>query len=278
MSRAAMPADDRTPRIDRPGRLLALRHDPGEVAALGGRIYQAALARSETLRTGNFTILAVNDLRLLFELYDADFFGGLLGQMLREDVAGLTFRLSNRMTRVAGTTTMHKEQPRAGAGARGGATVRSRYEIAVSTVLLFNTFREAGRVVNVGGLPCRDRLDALQRTFEHELLHLAEFLAWGRSSCSEENFHRLSRQIFGHEGVRHELVTPRETAALQFDIRVGDLVAFEFEGVRRTGRVNRITKRATVLVEDARGPVFTDGKRYATFYVPVALLKKQSLL
>jgi hypothetical protein len=57
----------------------------------------------------------------------------------------------------------------------GGPTVRVEYEIAVSTLLLFQTFREPGRPVVVGGLVCRDRLDALQRIMEHELLHLAEF-------------------------------------------------------------------------------------------------------
>ena len=51
-----------------------------------------------------------------------------------------------------------------------------------------------------GGLVCRDRLEALQRIFEHELLHLAEFLGWGRSNCRAENFHALSRRIFAHEG------------------------------------------------------------------------------
>ena len=65
--------------------------------------------------------------------------------------------------------------------------------------------------MTVGGLECRDRLEALQRIFEHELLHLAEFLAWGRSSCRADNFHRLSRRIFAHEGAFHDLITPRET-------------------------------------------------------------------
>jgi len=37
--------------------------------------------------------------------------------------------------------------------------------------------------------------------------------------------------------------------------------------------VNRITKRATVLVEDERGMRYSDGKRYAKFYVPVASLE-----
>jgi hypothetical protein len=43
-----------------------------------------------------------------------------------------------------------------------------------------------------------------------------------------------------------------------------------FEGRRLTGRVNRITKRATVLVEDSEGQKYSDGLRYKTYYVPIA--------
>lgn len=249
-----------------------MHHSPREVARLARGVYDAALARSQVMTSGNFTAIGVADLGHMFGLYDEAFFGGLLAEMLREDGAPLGFRLSSRMTRAAGTTTRDLTRERAGET----TVVRSRYEIAVSTVLLFNTFRDAGRVVSVGGLVCRDRLEALQRTFEHELLHLAEFLAWGRSSCSEANFHRLSRQIFGHEGVRHGLVTPRETAAEKYDVRAGDVVSFDHDGVRRVGRVNRITRRATVLVEDVSGPVYSDGKRYVTFYVPPPLLRKEA--
>ena len=57
-------------------------------------------------------------------------------------------------------------------------------------------------------------------------------------------------------------------------IHLGDLVSFEHEGLRRVGRVNRITRRATVLVADAAGRQFSDGKTYLTFYVPLTMLRK----
>jgi hypothetical protein len=273
MTRAELSADDPSRGVDRPSRLLGLNHGPAEVARLARQVYDAVLERSGTIRAGNFTVIAARDLRLLFDLTDAAFFGGLLGASIREDDAEFTFRLSRRMTRVGGSTTVLREGGRGAAGPGGRA--RARYEITVSTVLLFGTFLHVDRTVTVGGLVCRDRLEALQRVFEHELLHLAEFLAWGRSSCSEENFHRLSRQIFGHAGVRHDLVSPRELAAVTYGVRVGDRVSFEHEGVRRVGRVNRITRRATVLVEDPAGEPYSDGKHYATFYVPVAMLRKE---
>jgi diadenosine tetraphosphatase ApaH/serine/threonine PP2A family protein phosphatase len=106
-------------------------------------------------------------------------------------------------------------------------------------------------------------------------LHLAEFLGWGRSNCRADNFHALSRRIFAHEGAFHDLITPREQARVVFDIHVGDRVSFEIDGVPHTGRVNRITRRATVLVENPRGSLFSDGKRYIRCYVPLPLLRKE---
>ena len=63
--------------------------------------------------------------------------------------------------------------------------------------------------------------------------------------------------------------------AIAFDVRVGDRVSFELEGSTYNGRVNRITRRATVLIESPRGEPFSDGRRYLTFYVPLPLLRKQ---
>jgi hypothetical protein len=182
----------------------------------------------------------------------------------------MAFRLSKRLTRAAGQTIRRVRRARAG----GKVVEEVDYEISVSTTLLYGTFQHVEREVVVGGLVCRDRLEALQRIMEHELLHLAEFLGWGRSNCSAENFHMLSRRIFAHEGVTHDLVTPREHAAAAYDVRVGDHVVFEIDGARHRGRVNRITRRATVLVESPRGELFTDGGRYLTFYVPLPLLRK----
>ena len=44
--------------------------------------------------------------------------------------------------------------------------------------------------------------------------------------------------------------------------------------VRHVGVVNRITRRATILVESATGVMYTNGKRYQKFYVPLGHLQK----
>ena len=261
------------PGRERQAKLASLLFSPGEVSSRARRIYETMLEQSAQIRTGNFTVIGSDDLERMFGLYDREFFRGFLGEMLLEDRAHpMAFRLSRRLTRAAGQTMRQVRR----VPVAGTMTERVDYEISVSTTLLFSTFQNVEREVIVGGLACHDRLEALQRIFEHELLHLAEFLGWGRSSCSAENFHALSRRIFAHEGVSHDLVTPREQAAVAFDVRVGDHVSFELEGKTYRGRVNRITRRATVLVESHRGEPFSDGRRYLTFYVPLPLLRKQA--
>jgi hypothetical protein len=265
---AATPTVARDPQW--PAQLMALRHTATEVAQKAKHIYNTVLDRSSAIRAGNFTSIGESDLELLFDLYDLEFFEGLLKRMLRSAQVGkIGLRLSSRMTRAAAKTYLRRSRQRTASG----VVEHVSYEIAVSSFLLFQTFREPGRTAIVTGLECRDRLEALQRVFEHELLHLAEFLASGRSSCASESFQALSRSIFGHAGVHHDLVTRPQLAAETFGIRTGDRVRFEHEGVTRTGLVNRITKRATVLVEDPRGRPFSDGHRYALFYVPLTMLR-----
>jgi hypothetical protein len=261
------------PGRERQAKLAALLFSAVEVSKRSRRIYETMLDQSPQIRVANFTVIGTDDLERLFGFYDREFFRGLLGEMLLEDRAHpMSFRLSRRLTRAAGQTMRQVRR----VPVAGTMTERVDYEISVSTTLLFSTFQNVERDVIVGGLNCHDRLEALQRIFEHELLHLAEFLGWGRSSCSAENFHALSRRIFAHEGVSHDLVTPREQAAIAFDVRVGDHVSFEIDGIRHHGRVNRITRRATVLVESPSGEPFSDGRRYLTFYVPLVLLRKDA--
>lgn len=259
------------PDSQRQARLFALLYSAEEVDQRSRRIYEAMLSQSPQVRTGNFTVIGTDDLERLFAAYDREFFREQLGEMLVEDRAHpIAFRLSRRLVRAAGQTIRQVRRVHR----VGKPAIQVDYEITVSATLLFNTFQHVDRTVTVGGLVCRDRLEALQRIFEHELLHLAEFLGWGRSNCRAGNFHALSRRIFAHEGAYHDLVTPREEAGVAFGIHVGDAVSFELDGVRHLGRVNRITRRATVLVEDAQGRLYSDGKCYLTFYVPLGLLRK----
>ena len=270
MNGALEPFGNAGPSSERQAKLFALLYSTEEVDERATRIYQEIMRQSPQIRAGNFTVIGSDDLQRLFVAYDREYFRGRLGEMLHEDGAHpMAFRLSRRLVRAAGQTMRQSRRVMRG----GRPAIQFEYEITVSTTLLYNTFQNVDRTVTVGGLVCRDRLEALQRIFEHELLHLAEFLAWGQSNCKAGNFQALSRRIFAHEGAYHDLVTPRETAVVAFGIKVGDAVSFEIDGVRYAGQVNRITRRATVLVPDSQGKLYSDGKRYRGFYVPLSLLR-----
>jgi uncharacterized protein (DUF433 family) len=171
----------------------------------------------------------------------------------------------------AGGKTIHR--PRQVRSQNGARTVVS-YELAVSAPLLFQTFREETRPITVTGIRCADRLEALQRIVEHEMVHLLELLVWRDSSCSQERFQRLANNLFGHTASHHHLVSQREIAHADFGIKVGDRVRFDYDGVQHTGVVNRITKRVTVLVEHSSGLRYSDGKCYLKFYVPLPMLER----
>ncbi|MCP4170246.1 MAG: hypothetical protein GY758_05665, partial [Fuerstiella sp.] len=83
---------------------------------------------SQHLRKANFESLHASDIQLLYELYDENYFRGLLQSTLCSKL--MSFRLSKRMTRAGGKTTRWKD-PR---GKRP-----PRYEIAVATTLLFQS-------------------------------------------------------------------------------------------------------------------------------------------
>ena len=251
--------------------LLSLYNPPEHVAAKITAVREAILRKSDNLKQPNFERINTEDLARLFELYDRTFFRGLLAQAAKRNSGQpLSFRLSSTMTRAGGKTFLYRRRMPDG-------KLRANYEIAVASRMLFMTFKQTDRPVVVCGLACKDRLEALQHIMEHEIIHLAELVTYGKSSCSSRRFKELAASIFGHAGTKHDLVTPREHASVQHGIRVGSVVRFEFEGRRLVGRVNRVNRRATVLVEDATGVPYSDGRKYQKFYVPLKGLSPASV-
>lgn len=239
---------------------------PEEVSVRTRGIYEATLRQSQYLDAGNFTRVHPADLGILFDFYDQRFFDGGIRNLL--GTASLGFRFSRRMTQAGGKASRRIIRD------RGGNIARTEYEIAISTALLFETFQKDDRPIIVSGLPCSDRLEAMQRIVEHEITHLIEGLLWDLSSCSAPRFQAIASRFFAHTDHRHHLITPREKALRKFGIKPGDQVSFQFEGQNYVGIVNRITKRATILVEDRGGERYTNGKRYEKYYVPVESLER----
>jgi hypothetical protein len=254
-----------------PNDIESICYKPDEVKKKASAIYHNMLEKAPHIDEGNFRTIGAADLKVLFELYDDIFFSGLIRKKLEESGERLTFRLAPRLTSAGANVRRIAVRYK-----KKGPAKDIRYEIAVSTHLLFNNFQGKGRAVEVNGCPCKDRLEALQRLFEHELVHVLEFLFTGSSGCKDEYFKEIAWRVFRHSDVSHRLVTTRERALTEYGIRMGDLVNFSFQGVRCVGRVNAITKRATVLVESKNGRRYSDGKRYSKYYVPLDSLRRES--
>jgi hypothetical protein len=238
------------------------RFDASQIAAHAAQVQADVLRQTRYLDAPNFTRIHPSDLAILFAAYDDVCFGGKLKQAL--GAMPLTFALSKRMTSAGGKTACITDR----------RTGFRRFEISVSVAILFTCFRDDDhRPIVTSGIVCHHRLDALQRVLEHEITHLAEMLLWDKSSCAQPRFHSITYRLFGHTENKHQLITPRERAIAKFGIRPGMQVRFRFDGVEHTGIVNRVNKRATVLVEDARGQRYDNGKHYAKFYIPVSQLQ-----
>ena len=240
-------------------KVLAYHSLSEEIQRTVGNIHHVVLQRSKYIRQPNYALIHPDDLEMLFVLYDKAFFDRRCKLAL--DGTEIRFRLSRRMTKAGGTTARYRTN-----------TGKIFYEITVASSMLFDGFGEQDREITVCGLSCANRLEALQRIFEHEMVHLIEQLCWQDSNCSASRFQDIANRHFLHRAHTHQLITRRERAA-QSGIRVGSRVTFEFEGLRLDGCVNRLTKRATVLVKDDEGERFSDGGRYRRYYVPIVHLR-----
>jgi hypothetical protein len=243
-----------------------------EIHSRTTQISTRLLQVSRSIDAPNFSAIHVSDLKQLFVEYDSRFFDGQLQSALGS--SPLRFRLSRRLTSTAGTTT---RRPQAGVRQKSSKRISQatafEFEICMSATILFQSFTDPSATTTANGVLCHHRMDALQRVFEHELIHLAEMLVWSDSRCAGPRFQSIARGMFGHREHTHRLVTSREHALIKFGFRVGDQVAFEYEGQNYRGRINRLTRRATILVEDNAGGRYTDGKRYRKFYVPLQKLR-----
>jgi hypothetical protein len=226
------------------------------------------LRSSKHVVSPNFNSIHTHDLIRAAELYEEFFFDRMCLSTARQ--YGLRFRLSSRMTSAGGKTT------RVVWPATLTRKSKTEYEIAISTSLLFQTFQDHNNPVKVCGVACNTRLDAMLRIMEHELIHLAEMLSWYDSDCAANRFQNIAYRMFHHTEHKHQLTTQQERAKTVFNIRVGSRVEFVMEGKVYRGLVNRITRRATVLVEAPDGVLFSDGKRYVKYYVPLTHLRNST--
>jgi hypothetical protein len=227
-------------------------------------IRDAVLRESRAVQMPNFLRVGPADLRLLFRLYDAHFFGGELADLLARKASGPCGLAFDGRLRSSGGITRRRLDRRTGV---------ATYEIVLSRSLLLDNFKD-GQGCVLCGLHCADRLDGMMRVFEHELLHLLEFLRYGASRCAGRRFQSLSRVLFGHASHQHRMSTARQRTLAATTLRPGMRVRMTVEGKAVTGVINAIHKRATVLVESKQGQLYTNGKRCVKYYAPLGALER----
>jgi len=193
------------------------------------QIHQEVLAHSRYLRETDFRAIHPQDLEYLFGAYDERFFAGLSQRAL--EGRKIRFRLSPSMSKAGGKTARFTS-----------STGEVSYEIAIAISMLFDGFGKKDRRISVCGLECQNRLEALQRILDHEMVHLVEQLCWESSDCATARFQGIAKRFFLHRAHTHDLVTRRERAA-ESGIRVGSWVTFALEDTRLNSAVSLQEKR-----------------------------------
>lgn len=149
--------------------------------------------------------LTSNDIQVMFNLYDKEFFDGKIKGNLNKLNAKLTFDTSNAMTSAAGKCTSPK-------CVKTGCS----FNIRMSNAILLNLFKRGEPFLKTNGIKCTDRLTCLQLVFEHELIHLAiRSSPYSPSSKIKGDkiysshgklFKDLVYAYFKHTGVTHSLL------------------------------------------------------------------------
>lgn len=223
------------------------------------QIFEEFLKLSTNVEDGNFKIISDCDLKLLFELYDEVFFNS----DFRQNYEGaFRFSFSKRMSKSAGLTLCPKNI----------SNLRPK-DLIIEFRFGINFFFQYGlsdKEKFVSGIKTNNALEALQLVLEHEICHAIEFILYHQSSCKGKRFKELAKNVFNHSSSYHALPTNQEIAKEKLGLSIGKKVSFQFENQLLEGFINRINKRATVMVKNKEGNYLDhQGNRYIKFYVPL---------
>ena len=238
--------------------IAAKKLSASDISARIDVIQKSFLNVAKSAESFNFSKIELNDFRKLFTLYDICFFDRYFTNYHK---GYIKFYLSTRMVAAAGKTHYWSSGN------------QKMFEIGIAISMLYNNFRGQLGATEVSGILCRNRLEAMMRVLEHEIVHVIEFDIFGWSDCKADRFFSIASGIFGHKTVTHSLMTNQGIAALVNKVKIGSQVKFQYEGRQLLGIVGRITKRATVYVQNPNGTFYDRrGFAYAKYLVPVSWL------
>jgi hypothetical protein len=191
------------------------------------------------------------DLRKLFELYDKNFFRGQIERKLDATNSTLDFTYSKH-TSTAGTCSK----------------IGCKWKINIPIKLFQGLFQKGEKNLLSNGIWCTSKLDCLQLTFEHELIHFLMGLYQYQGKKPEYTqsadtftghgklFQCMAFLYFGHTDYRHDLFKGEASTKLkkgeaQFGMRIkffNNKTQEEYHG-----RITKINpKRAVILLDDGR--------------------------
>ncbi len=192
----------------------------------------------------------IKSISFLFDLYDKHYFDSALRGYYQ-----IRFDFSFRLTRAAAITKFYHN--------------KKDILMSFSYPLIFHKFMQNDKQYEVNGILCDNPRSALMRVMEHEIVHIMEIAAEGKSSCGKLQFKKLCYHLFRHTDTKHKLcLEPANTQNQKMKYQIGEQVKFTHKDKDYVGELVKITKRATVLVRNSQD------KLTGKFYVPLNLLNK----
>lgn len=271
--------------------LLNLKFTKNQIKEKNTEIFDKFVIKSSHLKDSNYSNFQNYNLMSMYSLYDELYFQRRLENLfipttlsknnleisileLNHDTRKngtnaeyLRLVLSNRLTKVDAKVSMYSGKLANGYDLRW-------FSFKISSSLLHLTFSNQEKVEIVYGFECTNRIEVLQRIFEHHLVHLLEFKYYNHTVCGGNKFSKIIQNIFGHTRHHHHLKNQKQRSEEKYNITIGDIVSFIFEGESLSGEITNITKRATVIVESENGDYKIKGKFYSKYYIPLPLLSK----
>lgn len=239
-----------------------LKYNNEQIIKKRNTIRNKFIIKSKNVKTGNIQCMSNEDLKILFYLYDEEFFRDYF---IRSFKGSLIFSLSTRMTSAAGKTIYSRE-------IKLLHEAEETYEIRMGIKFFFQYYKvERDKIVS--GINTLDSLEAFQIVFEHELCHLIELHLYKESSCKKLRFKTMVNNMFAHTEVHHQLPSQKEISSEKYGIVIGQTVSFLSKGEKHIGIIYKINKKATVMVVDKSGRYRDgDGNTYSKWYVPFGQL------
>ena len=239
-----------------------LEYSRSEIIEKRNTIRNKFIVKSINVKNGNIQCMSNEDLKILFYLYDEEFFNNYFSKSFK---GSLNFSLSTRMTSAAGKTMYSRK-------IKLLSEAEESYEIRMGIKFFFQYYK-VDRDKIVSGINTKDSLEAFQIVLEHELCHLIELHFYKESSCKKLRFKTMVNNLFAHTDVYHQLPSQKEIISQKYGLIVGQKVSFVNSGKKYSGFIYKINKRATVMVKDSKG-TYRDGygNAYSKWYVQLEKL------